>query len=1362
MKPLLQLLSISCLAIVLSGCADHMLSADGSQAQSGEQTLVSRTDAPTQGKLRHPQVMDDAFATKRGDKASKYGAQNAHLFVAFAEYEADGVTRRVLDSYGVTRRILQEYGVTRRVLQEYGVTRRVLEEYGITRRVMEEYGGLTFELLEDYLFLEANGVTRRVLDDYGVTRRDLEDYAETYQPEIEVRVRINHVRPGVTIAFVADFLDTFLEEIADDPDIELVEPDVELEGAPLYLKDGLRHDKQMMPWNIASAGATFVDFSKDDVDVFILDSGVYDRDLNIVEAKDFTMLFQNREEEMWDDSEVINMPFFDPGEMGDPVDRNGHGTHGAGTIGAKDNDDGTKGMAPEARIHSLKVLTDDGRTDITTVVSAIDYVTDFKQQNPTQPVVANMSLGMDLESTAYNILDEAVKRAIDFGVVVVVSAGNDYADASTYSPAHVYEAITVGAYDRHDEFAAFSNYGSAIDILAPGDQVVSLTHLESEAANDDNIVLSGTSMAAPHVAGAAALYLVQHPYASPAEVKQALINAADARVQNVPQGTTTRALNVGFADDGNTKAFEVKHARYEVSASGTRKLKFEGHGPRLDTVVLTNAARGTEMTTMFVQDDGNWKYEVVEPEIVPCAVDVAYLGGTHDAQTVRQPVEFAPGSCEPLLALTKVEWKSDEELVVEGDLASGVSVVLTDSQTGYEIATLVAGSNHEFDFATQALNDPPCRVTATTAGDSVDAVVEDADLDDCSGGLGMTIEVSLKKAEYDQDKDKLTVEGEVHAGATVTFVSPASGNAFGTEVAGNNGSFKLQEENPSIIPCVVRVVSSLDGSVAERPVIKKGFDTAPSNCEKVFAMEHVKWHANDEKLELKGLGPYNGTVTFRNSRTGDVVHTATLDDRGGFDDDVTGLQHVPCSLIIEHQGQDFVSYESPIENVPSNCDVDLVFNLLQYTAIYNRLSAGGIATAGSMVTLRNADTGETIRTVFATEDRTWRADMDLSESGDNPPCRVEAAATNGDVLVSTVNPMADCNPDFVYTPVEGAVEQNPYSYIELSRADYNQTARTLRVSGNGYEFMEITVRNPVTGETFGSMTNDDTPAFDFYVDIPGTIPCGITAELDGRQTDRAVSNTTPNCDDHPFLDMASWKDGVLQIEGLGGAGMPAELNSTGRGLFASSTFDQNGALSLQLDSTTLDWIPCEIEMTSNGGSVTLPVNGAPDFCDGTPVLLLTKWANGQLMLTARGGFGAEVAITATNRGEAVTSGTFDSNGMFSIGLPASQLAYVPCQLTFSTEGMTATSLVTNSPDSCDGTPFVNEARWNGGYFLFEAEGPMSGDYRISSTQRPETLFDSQFSEEGLAELSLSGDQGIAFMPSEILLEYRHRPGAELS
>ncbi|NNE69435.1 MAG: S8 family serine peptidase, partial [Rhodothermales bacterium] len=519
----------------------------------------------------------------------------------------NGVTRRVLDSYGITRRILNEYGVTRRVLEQYGVTRRVLEQYGVTRRVLESYSlaldvleqyGVTRRVLDQYgqditdewlaslgitpEMLENHGVTRRVLDDYGVTRRVLNDYGltnETYEAFLQaferlirLKVRIDGARPGIFIGLGPIPLNTFLEEIADDTDIAFVELDFPFQGPAVGQIQHNLGGPELLPWGIAWTGANTSGLeAAREVHVFVLDSGMLENDLQVAERKDFSMLFESRDESDWDDSGVMQMPFFDPGEMGNPEDETGHGTHIAGTIGALTNGSGVIGMAPEVRLHSLKVMNKEGKTDITTVVAAIDYVIVRKQHNPNLPMVMNLSLGMDIGTTQYNVLDEAVRRATEHGIVAVVSAGNDNRDASHYSPAHVAEAITVGAFDETGRLSRFSNNGSAVDILAPGEMIASLSHNPNDVAMGYGILESGTSMAAAHVSGAAARILASNPTATATNVKNALIGAAKPTILGLSESTPNRSLWIG--PDGIENTMLPPHMQYAMASGDVLNLK---------------------------------------------------------------------------------------------------------------------------------------------------------------------------------------------------------------------------------------------------------------------------------------------------------------------------------------------------------------------------------------------------------------------------------------------------------------------------------------------------------------------------------------------------------------------------------------------------------------------------------------------------------------------------------------------------------------------------------------------------------------------------------------------------------------------
>ncbi|NEE13451.1 S8 family serine peptidase, partial [Streptomyces sp. SID7499] len=143
----------------------------------------------------------------------------------------------------------------------------------------------------------------------------------------------------------------------------------------------------------------------------------------------------------------------------------------------------------------VRVLNNSGSGTTAGVVAGIDWVT----ANAVKPAVANMSLGGGADS----VLDAAVRRSVASGVTYAVAAGNESTDASTKSPARVAEAITVGSTTNTDARSSFSNYGSIVDIFAPGSSITSSWHTSDSATN----TISGTSMASPHVAGAAALYL---------------------------------------------------------------------------------------------------------------------------------------------------------------------------------------------------------------------------------------------------------------------------------------------------------------------------------------------------------------------------------------------------------------------------------------------------------------------------------------------------------------------------------------------------------------------------------------------------------------------------------------------------------------------------------------------------------------------------------------------------------------------------------------------------------------------------------------------------------------------------------------
>ena len=216
----------------------------------------------------------------------------------------------------------------------------------------------------------------------------------------------------------------------------------------------------------------------------------------------------------------------------DTEDCNGHGTHVAGTaVGT------TWGVAKQANIAPVRVLGCNGSGSNSGVIAGVDWVAG----NHRKPAVANMSLG-GTNSTA---LDTAVRNAVNAGVTMVVAAGNDNVNACNGSPNRVAEALTVGATTREDRRSSFSNYGACVDLFAPGSDITSAWY----QSDTQTASLNGTSMAAPHAAGAAALYLAANPSASPSAVNLALVNdAVTGVIGNAGSQSPNRLLQITQQD----------------------------------------------------------------------------------------------------------------------------------------------------------------------------------------------------------------------------------------------------------------------------------------------------------------------------------------------------------------------------------------------------------------------------------------------------------------------------------------------------------------------------------------------------------------------------------------------------------------------------------------------------------------------------------------------------------------------------------------------------------------------------------------------------------------------------------------------
>ena len=220
---------------------------------------------------------------------------------------------------------------------------------------------------------------------------------------------------------------------------------------------------------------------------------------------------------------------------GSGQDCNGHGTHVAGILGGS-----TYGVAKKVSLVAVRALDCRGDGTLEDVVAAVDWVT----AHAVKPAVANLSLGLDGVSAT---LDSAVTTSIRSGVSYAVAAGNgsegaDHEDACRYSPSRVPAALTVGASTRTDARADFSDTGGCVDLFAPGDEIVS-AYIGSDTAT---ATISGTSMAAPHAAGVAALFLAANPGATAATVATAVVGrATPALLRDVPAGTANKLLYVG-------------------------------------------------------------------------------------------------------------------------------------------------------------------------------------------------------------------------------------------------------------------------------------------------------------------------------------------------------------------------------------------------------------------------------------------------------------------------------------------------------------------------------------------------------------------------------------------------------------------------------------------------------------------------------------------------------------------------------------------------------------------------------------------------------------------------------------------------
>lgn len=320
--------------------------------------------------------------------------------------------------------------------------------------------------------------------------------------------RADHVFSHAIRGFSARLTARQIADLENDPNVVLVEPDGTMTAIA-----------QTLPWGIDKVDADVSSTRAGDgtgavanVNAYVIDSGVDVGHADIAVAGHVSFA------------------------TGPNTDCNGHGTHVAGTIAARDNAQDVVGVAPGAPVTGVKVLGCGGSGSTSGVIKGVDWVT----ANARKPAVANMSLGGGVSAS----LDAAVQNSANSGVFYVLAAGNDGANACNSSPARAGQGtnngvMTVGATDSTDKEASWSNYGSCVDIWAPGVSIL------STRKGGGTTTMSGTSMASPHGAGGGALYLSSDTTASPSYVESRLTGTAFTTGTKSKDGRSIVRLYVG-------------------------------------------------------------------------------------------------------------------------------------------------------------------------------------------------------------------------------------------------------------------------------------------------------------------------------------------------------------------------------------------------------------------------------------------------------------------------------------------------------------------------------------------------------------------------------------------------------------------------------------------------------------------------------------------------------------------------------------------------------------------------------------------------------------------------------------------------
>ncbi|WP_435615246.1 S8 family serine peptidase [Streptomyces coelicoflavus] len=379
----------------------------------------------------------------------------------------------------------------------------------------------------------------------------------------------------------------------------------------------------------------------------------------------------------------------------EPGDCNGHGTHVAGTVGGT-----AYGIAKNATIVPVRIMNCGGSGSWSNVIAGIDWVA--ADHDPGEPAVANMSIGGEKMQS----VNDAVAAAITDGVTFVVAAGNEDTDACRKSPASTPEAITVGATDKTDRRASFSNYGSCLDLFAPGVGITSAWWTDDNATN----TISGTSMASPHAAGVAALVTAANPSFTPQQVRDAMVaDATNGVVTDPGPGSPNKLLHVGNeapAEDDFSVSLSPTAGTVDPGGSvqATLKTSLVKGDPGSIALKATGLPTGATATfspeTVTAGESSTLTLATTAdtaPGTYPVTVTATGAGGdvTRTAAFTLTVKGSAPKGCE------------DAETVKSGSLTSGSSAYQPDggyfrtTVTGAFEACLDGPDNADYDLYLQ-------------------------------------------------------------------------------------------------------------------------------------------------------------------------------------------------------------------------------------------------------------------------------------------------------------------------------------------------------------------------------------------------------------------------------------------------------------------------------------------------------------------------------------------------------------------------------------------------------------------------------------------------------------------------------------